>query len=358
MRRREYKRGVILAVAGLVVAIYAGIYGTKSNINMSVVQNVLMMCITLGIPEALRRANAKSTSQTAVAGLSMTAFLVASLVTAVVFALSFMEHLVVPIHYTLTTGGVLVCVRCLVEYFCAMNDRTSALLTDILSAIAVAAPAIMGFSGDTLQAVLTVDAVLLIAMLVALSSGFKNVRKGERVMLEMSLFQEISSSFIRVVLYPALVALLWIGGEPVNMILPFCGLVLVESGRTTFRRDASESAGFIVNLCLLLMLASAASLPIPTFTPKMIFAAAFTLMVLYAHMNARTILMSLLMLAGTFMESGYASPFLDYRLAGMIAFGCAFTCLLLCIPEWAELFRRMKVRRIKRRAMKARKKHH
>lgn len=355
MRRREYKRGVIPAFAGLITAIYAGMHGTVSNINMSAVQYVLMMCITLGVPEALRKANAKSTSVTKVAGLSLTAFLFSSLMTAVIFALSFLDDVIGPMYYTLTTGGVLVCLRCLVEYFCATDDRTSALLTDILTGIAMITPAIMGFSGNSLTAVLAVDGVLVVALVVALVSGFKNVRTGERISLEVTLFQEISGSFIRVVLYPALVALMWIGGVPVNMVMPFCGLIMVELGRTAFRRDASENAGFTVNVVMIALLTAIADIIVPEFSTKMIFAAAFTLVTLYSAKGLRTVLTALLLLACMFLKSSYAVQFVPIDIALWLAFGCAAACMLLCIPEWSEIFRRNKAKRIRKRAMKARK---
>ena len=84
MRRYSW----ILPSFGLAVAVHAHFCGMHSYVNMAIVQMVLMSCLTLGVPEALRRASAKSTSQTKVAGLTLSALMFAAVIGLVMLLLS------------------------------------------------------------------------------------------------------------------------------------------------------------------------------------------------------------------------------------------------------------------------------
>lgn len=352
MKKRNPRWSWIIPAASIIVAVHAYFCDRHAYMHMAIVQMTLMQCVTLGIPEALRRACGRSASRTQVAGLSLTAFLFASLVTMLGFGLSESRWLGVSIP-PLTIGGLLICIRCVQEFFYASDDNTSALLTEILAALAIVALPLMDFDGNALVSILTVNAVLVIALVIALLSGWKG-RSEERVKPEVTLFVEIAPSFVRAVTYPALIALIWISGAPDNLIVATVGLLVLELSRCPFRRDEHENAPFLVSITLFMALASMLALYTHGFSVKMLMAAGFTAVLMYGRFNFRTVLVALLMLLGMVSEMGYAIGYIGFELSEQVACGYAFAALLLTLPEWLELNRRRRVRRIRRRAMKAR----
>lgn len=343
----------ILPSFGLAVAVHAHFCGMHSYVNMAIVQMVLMSCLTLGVPEALRRASAKSTSQTKVAGLTLSALMFAAALGLVMLLLSVFEFSAYSRSYPMTVGSILVCIRCMQEYFYAMDDRVSALLTEILAGIAITAPPLMGFEGNTLLATLAVAFVLLVALVILLLS--KRIgRADDRVRPEVALFSEVAASFPRAVMYPALIALVWISGAPENIIWAMAGLILLELSRTTFRRDANEHAPFMAGLTLLLTVAAGIAVVVYGFSVKMLLLAGASAVLLYGKMSVRSVIAVILLLAGGFVETGYAVQYIDMHLSEWCAFGCAAAALLVSLPDWLELARRWRVMRIRRKAMKAR----
>lgn len=335
-----------------------------------------MFVLTLGMPEALRRGLAKSPSRTKVIGMTITAVLLAGLLTAAVvtailknyvpgglFLLPLGENAAIePDHASmllpsvgLLTGGLLAGVRCLEEYFHADGDGLSAVMLDVLAAVAICAMAMLdGVDAAVLVPVLA--GILLVGIVVALITGRKHIRAGEKLRLELgALLKEVPGALLRTALYPAIAAGILIFENETRMIMPALGLLIVELGRSAFRRDDREATGYVLiitHLSALLAVAAAAcqysGVKIPSFA--LLYAAAATLMLLYAPLNWRMLLSGALLLA-----AAAASLILSGMIASAAVSACALVSALLMIPEWRELARIRKVNKIRKKAIKNRK---
>lgn len=332
-----------------------------------------MLILTLGMPEALRRGLAKCASRTKLIGMSIAAVLLTGLLTAAVAAAiarnyvpggifvmwtdgnAAADHagMLTPV-LGLTAGGLLAGIRCMEEYFHADGDSLSAVMLDVLAAVAVCALAMLK-GADAAVLVPVLAGILLLGAVVALITGRKHVRTGERLRLELgALLKEVPGALLRAGLYPVLAAGILVFGNEKGMIMPVIGLLIVELGRSTFRRDEREATGYVLIITHLAVLAAAAAAVCRVFGIELLpgaylYAAAAALMLLYAPMNLRMLISGALLLA-----AAAASLVLTGTTASVAVGALVLASALLTIPEWRELFRIRKVNKIRRNAQKNR----
>ena len=335
-----------------------------------------MFVLTLGMPEALRRGLAKSASRTTVIGMTITAVLLSAILTAAAVTAILRNYvpgglLLLPLgentametdHVSmllpcvgLLTGGLLAGARCLEEYFHADGDGLSAVMLDVLAAVAVCAVAMLdGVDGAMLVPVLA--GILLLGVFVALITGRKHVRTGEKLRLEPgALLKEVPGALLRTALYPAIAAGIMTFSGETSPIMFAAGILIVELGRSTFRRDDREATGYVLLITHLTAIAAVCAavcgylgIGLPSFA--LLYAASAVLMLLYAPLKVRMLLSGALLLAASAV-----SVILTGAIANIAAAACALVSALLMIPEWRELGRIRKVNKIRRRAMKNRK---
>lgn len=350
-----------------------------------------MSVLTLGMPEALRRGLAKCTSRTRVIGMTVSAMLVTALITAAVFALmtGWLGVYVVPevviaplyglndrfsmyaldnVNVGLLISGLLVGIRCLEEFFAADGDNVSAVMLDVLAAVAVYAMSLLSNIQPTLLAPV-LGGILLIGVVVALVTGRRHARTGERLRLELvPLIKEVPSALLRVGLYPVLAVLVLMGsadlfermpGEALMMLV--LGMVVVELGRSTFRRDAREAAGYVIAVTHLSALAALVLMGLSMYLGGevwiwpvrglFVYLAVGVLMLLYAPLNWRMVVSGILLVAaGMFTVFWHQNYDTAFAVIAALNLGSA----LLMIPEWRELARIRKVKRIRAKAMRGR----
>jgi len=330
-----------------------------------------MFVLTLGMPEALRRGQAKSASRTKVIGMTITAVLLTSILTAAaatailknyipggLFMLpagNAYDHAAMLLPSVgLLTGGLIAGIRCMEEYFHADGDGLSAGMMDVLAAVAVCTVAMLdGVDGVLLVPVLA--GILLLGVIVALITGRKHVRTGEKLRLELgALLKEVPAALLRTALYPAIAAAMLVFSGETRPVMAAAGLLIVELGRSTFRRDEREATGHVLIITHLVLTAAVCAavcryLGIEVLSGALLYAAAAVLMLLYAPLKVRMLLSGILLLA-----AAAASLILEGMIAGVVVAACALVSALLTIPEWRELARIHKVNKIRKKAMKSR----
>lgn len=389
-----------LAVSDLVAN---GQTGYSMGVCLAITQWMVGMAIlTLGMPLTLRRGLAKCTSRTRMKGMTIGAMLFTGAVTAGVLAFRakmpelFNRYLSLnglvygandPFTYVCHLGnqfdlrydyvfgcilisGLILEIRCMEEFFAADGDEVSAVMLDVLTAVAI-------YALSKLEALITFPpefifaGILLLGVVVALITGKKHVRTGERLRVSLvPVLRESPVALMQVGLYPLAAAVIvavdmlfgtFTQGAETDLLV-LCGFLLVEMGRTPFRRSRGEATGFVLLVTGLSLLATGALVGLYTQSGvaaeyafvrgRFIYAAAGALMLLYAPLNVRMMLSgALLMLAGLFPTYEYFSM----DLAPLAILAAVMVAALLAVPEWGEFIRIRRVKRIRARAMRSRK---
>jgi len=139
------------------------------------------------------------------------------------------------------------------------------------------------------------------------------------------------------------------------------GMVVVELGRSTFRRDAREAVGYVIAVTHLSALAALVLMGLSMdlggeawiwpVRGLFVYLAVGVLMLLYAPLNWRMVVSGILLVAAGMITVFWHQNY-DTAFAVMAALNLGSA--LLMIPEWRKLARIRKVKRIRAKAMRGR----
>lgn len=320
-----------------------------------------MSVATLGLPDALRQGCAELISKRRVLGSALIAIALSALLSAAAL-LSLGYRLFEPLSETymwIAIAGVAVCARCAGELFAA--DRKMWLAQAI--EIALCAATLFWTAWGVRDRAIASDAPVYAAGgLAAVAAASIPGVIGGRPQADFRFMKHIPAALVRVMLFPAMAVTLILlraafglmTTAPLEIVAIAAGMLVMELGRSTFRRSREESAGFLVSMtalgavfgivgALTSLIPAAAVHSALTETPWMLVLSAGCGLALYANGGLRTVLAILLLML---------APFLPALWSFMPAVKAALTiaAALLMIPEWKDLLRGMRANRIRRKA--------
>ena len=318
--------------------------------------HLLITGASLAAPDAFSRSAGKLLSTKKVMGGLITALLMVILACgALVFADILTPSLLI-------LGAVLTAIRCVEELFASQGDMTSAALTDVLTFIGLTAGALI--PGVTVvHCIIGAGGTLAVSGLIA--AGFS---RREWPKPNAAIFREIPAAMLRTLLFPALfVGMLWLWGENSIRIEPvlgyFAGQMLLEAGKSTFRRGKFESAGLKTGVALTVLLFALAMTGLGCFwypvslehITAVVMLAAGCALLLYGPFDWESLTAAAICLAGAALTAVGITP-AQQSFPNEIFIGPAAGLILcaLMFREWGQLYRQARANRIRKKAMRRR----
>lgn len=403
MKKTLFKPIGFGAAAG---ALTAGLLGQRHEAARLVFVMALLNLVSLGAPEALRRCTGRLTVRRQVRANAWIAAAMSLIGAAILYALApwLTNHFdcieqifpvyswtVCELRCWIAAALSLSLVRILTACFSAADDAASAFLTEALAFAAVSGSLLM-FRETSLGATACAAAcalLLAVTALIGLIFRKMDARPAQPAPLRpFALVRDVPSALARTLVYPALVAALYMLRSlpkqtallsvlpsalvPDGMSVPLLfGNAMLECVRTDYRRDAAESAPFRAwtTLFSLLMVAilTAYAFLLPNSAAvvdtrlsnrlasarmmQLTLASAASMLLIYARLSPRTIVQILLILAAC------ATPIVipelssaNLRLAHAASAILTLAAALFALPDWIERRRRRKFQKIRARA--------